>query len=424
MTGRVETRVPPPTAEMQAGPLSWPQAKANKRVRDRRPGETLVRIVILGAGFAGLTAATELDRVAAAGRADVVLIDRSSTFRMGFSMQWVLAGRRTPGEGERSYTELRARAVKVVRDEVIGIDTASRTVRTKRQRVPYDYLVIALGAELVPEVIPGLAETAHNLCDLASVRRLKADLEGIHEGTVLVAIASVPFKCPPAPYEYALLIDEILRRRGVRDRVEIRMTTPEPRPMPVAGKAVGDAIQALLVGRGIDYHPGQKPREVDVARRVVSYESGEAFPFSILAAMPTHRAPKVLRDAGLVDASGFVPVDLRTFRTTVPSVYAVGDVAALKLPNGAPHPKAGVFAEAQALTVATSIAAQLGMGEPAPYTGTGVCFIDVGGEFAAAAEASLLLPDGPRVDLSPPSREGLAGKAQFERERLARWFRS
>lgn len=379
----------------------------------------------MGGGFAGLTAATELNRVAAARRAEVVLIDRSTTFRMGFSMQWVLAGRRTPGEGERSYTELRARAVKVVRDEVIGIDTASRTVRTRKsQRMTYDYLVIALGAELAPELIPGLADTAHNLCDMASVRRLKADLEAIDEGSVLVAISAVPFKCPPAPYEYAFLIDQVLRHRGVRDRVDIRMTTPEPQPMPVAGKSVGEAIQAMLVGRGIDYRPGWKPRKVDGARRVVFYEGGEQLPFSILAAMPPHRAPKVLRDAGLVDASGFVPVDLRTFRTAVPGVYAVGDVAALKLPNGAPHPKAGVFAESQALTVATSIAAQLGMGEPVPYAGEGVCFVDVGGEFAAAAEANLLLPEGPRVNLSPPSREGLQGKARFERERLERWFRS
>lgn len=380
------------------------------------------RVVILGGGFAGLTLATELDGLAAEGKADVSLVERNASFQMGFSMQWVLAGRRRPEEGMRPYTALRPRFVRVVHDEVAAIDTASGIVYTKAHRLPYDRLVVALGAELGPELVPGLAEGAYNLCDVASVLQLKGAIEAIEQGTVLVMVASVPFKCPPAPYEYAFLIDDLLRRRGRRDRVRVVVTTPELQPMPVAGKAVGDAVTSMLAERGIEFHPSRKPKAVDFPRRSIVYEDGAQLAYDVLAAMPPHRAPRVVREAGLTDASGFVPVKLGTFETDVANVYAIGDVAALKLPNGNPHPKAGVFAEAQALCVARSIAAQLGVGAPVAYSGTGVCFVDVGQEKAAPAEAFLLEPAGPRVVLAPASEEGLEGKRRFERERLEKWF--
>ena len=381
------------------------------------------RVVVLGAGFGGLTLATELDVLAGKGKADVTLVDRNTHFSMGFSMQWVLAGRRGPEEGQRPYTAVRARHVRFVHDEIGAIDTAEQMVHTKAHRLRYDHLVIALGAELSPELVPGLAAGAYNLCDMHSVVQLKAAVERIEHGVVAIAVSSVPFKCPPAPYEYALLIDEMLRQRGVRQKVRVVVTTPEPHPMPVAGKAVGDAVRALLVERGIEFLPGHKPKAVDLARRTVAYEDGSELVYDVLGAMPPHRAPKVVRDAGLADTSGFVPVvDLQSFETSVPNVYAIGDVAALKLPNGSPHAKAGVFAEAQAVVVASRIASRLVGEKPVPYRGTGVCFIDSGRGQAAPAEVDLLASGGPRVTLKPPSEEGLEGKRAFERERFAKWF--
>ena len=160
-------------------------------------------------------------------------------------------------------------------------------------------------------------------------------------------------------------------------------------------------------------------RMVDVSKRIVAFEDGSELAYEVLAAMPPHRAPQVLRGAGLTDASGFVPAKLGTFETAVRDVYAVGDVAALKLPNGNPHPKAGVFAEAQALSVARAIAARLGHGAPAEYSGSGVCYVDVGQDRASAAEASLLDPAGPKVVLRPPSKAGLDDKDRFEQWRVS-----
>jgi sulfide:quinone oxidoreductase len=378
-------------------------------------------VVILGAGFGGLAIASELDSLAEVGKARVTLVDKSPHFSMGFSLQWTLAGRRNPEEGQRAYAARRMQHVKFVHDEIFLIDTARRTVQTRSQNLAYDHLVVALGAALVPEIIPGLAEGAYNLCELRSVLQLKAALESIEKGTVVIAIASLPFKCPPAPYEYALLIDEVLRQRGVRERIRLLLTTPEPQPMPMAGKAVGDTIRSMLAERQIEYLPDHKPQSVDFAGRQIVYENGVKIAYDVMGAMMPHRAPKVLKD--LVDASGFIPVEFGTFKTAVPDVYAVGDVASIKLPGGKPHPKAGSFAESQARAVAGNLTALLEGKEPTtPYAGLGTCFVETGRNMAAPAEADLLRSEGPGITLNPPSAAGLERKRQFERERFARWF--
>jgi len=382
----------------------------------------MTRIVILGAGFAGLTLAAELDGLASEGKADVTLVDRARDFSMGLNLQWAFAGRRSPQEGQRMYASLRPRHVRFLHDEVVAVDTANRVVRTRSASLPYDRLVVALGAELAPEAVPGLAEGAYNLFELESVLQFREAVRRWEGGTLLIAIAAVPFKCPPAPYEYAFLVDDALRVRGVRDAVRLVLTTPEPQPMPVAGKAVGDAVRGMLAERGIEYLPGHKPNAVDAANRRVTYENGAAIDYGLLAAVPPHRAPKVLRDAGLADASGFVPVDLGTFRAAVPDVYAVGDVAAIRLPTGSPHPKAGVFAEGQALAVARRLAAEVLGEEPPSYLGRGTCYVETGRNEAAPAEIRLLEEGGPAARIEAPSTKGLESKRQFEAERLERWF--
>src|SRR3990172_1258564 len=147
------------------------------------------RIVILGAGFGGLTVAEALDPVAGMGKADLTLVDRNAAFQMGFSMQWVFAGRRRPDEGERPYSALATHNVRFIHDEVAAIDPANRVVHTRSRRLPYDHLVLALGAELAPEIVPALGEAAYNLCDLGSVGQFRVALDAIEKGVAMIAIA-------------------------------------------------------------------------------------------------------------------------------------------------------------------------------------------------------------------------------------------
>ncbi len=378
--------------------------------------------MILGGGFGGLTLAASLEGLVQSKKADVVLIEQSPEFRMGLSMQWVLAGRRKPEEGRRAYSSLRSKGVPFIREETVAIQTGEQLVHTKSRRIEYDYLIIALGAELAPELVPGLSAAAYNLYEFDSVLHFKSALGGLRSGTVLIAVAALPFKCPPAPYEYALLVDEILRKKKVRKEVRVALSTPEPQPMPVAGLLIGEIVKKMLSERSVEYFPLHKPKLVEFPNRKVIYENGAAMNFDLLAAVPLHRAPQVVREANLTDASGFIPAELGSFKTAVPNVFALGDAAALRLPNGNPHPKAGVFAEAQALALASQLTAEITGQPPLPYAGKGACFVDTGGGQAAPAEAELLHPDGPRFTLSPPSRGGLLAKKRFEMEHLRKWF--
>lgn len=379
-------------------------------------------IVLLGAGFGGLALATELNDVAASGAAVVTLVDRKAHFSMGFSMQWVLMGRRLPEDGARPYSSLLAEHVRFVHDEIVAIDCGARTVHTRTQALPYDDLVIATGAAMDPERIPGLAQASYNLCAVGHVVQLKQALVEVESGAVVIAVSATPFKCPPAPYEYALLVDEILRRRGVRNRVRIILTTPEPHPMPTAGPRIGAAVAGWMEDNGVELHVQHRVSSVDPVARRITYENGLELDYAVFGATWPHQAPKVVRDAGLTNDMGFVPVEFGTFKTTTPDVYAVGDVAAMRLPSDKPHPKSGMFAEAQATVVGRNLAARITGAPEEPYPGKGACFFEMGGDMATAVEADLLPLEGPRMTMQPPSTEGLELKARFEAERFARWF--
>ncbi|HET6954004.1 MAG TPA: FAD/NAD(P)-binding oxidoreductase [Acidimicrobiales bacterium] len=117
----------------------------------------------------------------------------------------------------------------------------------------------------------------------------------------------LPYKCPAAPYETAFLAEALLRRRGVRDRVPMDIYTPEPYPMPTAGPVLGQALAAMLAERGITLHPEHSVERIDPAARELVLAGGERVGYDLLAGVPPHRAPEVLRASGLAAETGFVP---------------------------------------------------------------------------------------------------------------------
>jgi len=147
-------------------------------------------------------------------------------------------------------------------------------------------------------------------------------------------------------------------------------------------------------------------------------------PFDLLLAVPPHRSPKVVREAGLTGPMGWVPVDARTLRTRHENVYAVGDVTVIPLRNGQALPKAGVFAQAEGEVVAARIADALNGRDPvAEFAGEGMCFVETGRGTASAVQGRFLA-DPPQVELTEPNEEGFAAKRAFESERLGSWFGS
>ncbi len=378
-------------------------------------------VLVLGGGLGGLMAASHLRRLSSPEHR-IVVIEKKQTFSLCMANLWLMTGEReAPEEGERELSELANRGIEWVRGDVEAIDPGTKTVRTASETLQGDYIVVALGAEKKPQAVPGFAESALNLYESAGAQEIRRALDGFSGGRIVVLVSRTPFSCPSAPYEAAFLIDSVLRKRGVRPRAEIAIYTPEDLPMPVAGPTVGSALVKMLEERGIEFHREQIALKIDPVSRKVLFEIEETF-FDLLVGVPPHTVPEVVRESGLVDASGWVPVDPTTLQTRHAGVFAIGDVTAVRLPNGMFLPKAGVFADGQARVVAENIAAEIGGRGPAKrFDGHGFCFIEVGDGMAAYGSGNFYGIPRPSVTLEPPSQRYRKEKEELERTALALW---
>jgi sulfide:quinone oxidoreductase len=377
------------------------------------------RIVILGGGFGGITAAQELARLLPPEHS-ITLIDRHGHFMMGLRKLWMLVGRGTRQEGTRSLMALSARGVAVRMAEVTAIDPRTRTVRAGEATVPFDYLIVALGADVRPDLVPGFGPPAFNLYDPDDVERLAPRLRAFREGHILIAVLGVPYKCPPAPYEAAMLVDDLFRKRGLRDAIRIDTSTPQPMSLPVVGAANCAQVEGHLASKGIGFLPNRKVTKVDGSS--VAFD-GHTVLADLLIGVPPHRPPVAVRESGLALRGEWLAVDTKTLRTSVEGIFAIGDVAEIPLANGMTLPKAGVFAEEQAKVVAAHIAADvLGRPVPAAFDGRGYCFVELGAGQATTVRGDFLATPGPAVQIAPPSIQAYEEKVDFERTRLAAWF--
>lgn len=371
-------------------------------------------IVVLGGGVGGLTAANALRRRLDASHR-VVLVDKRGEHLFAPSLLWLMVGQRRPAQLTKDLEALVRPGVEVVRAAVREIDPDQGRVRADGQDLGYDALVVSLGADLAPDAMPGYEAAAHNFFDLDGAADLWRALQGFAGGRVAVAVSALPYKCPAAPYEAALLLDHALRRRGLRQRSEVVVFTPEPLPMPVAGPVMGQAVVRLLEQRGIRFHPNRPLQAIDPQRRELAFQDGTREPFDLLAAVPPHRPPEAIKQSPLANEAGWVPVDKQTLRTRYEHVYAVGDVATITLASGKPLPKAGVFAHAEALAVAETLAAELRGGPPAHFDGLGYCWVELGAGQAAFAVGNFYAEPSPEIRLRAPGRLWHLGKVLFER---------
>ena len=382
-------------------------------------GKTLV---ILGGGVGGLVTANEARK--RLGREHrVVLVDREARHIFWPSLLWLQVGLREPKEMVRDLGKLGDKGIEVLTGEVGDIDPEKRTVTVDGRELAADYLVVSLGAHLAPERIPGLAEAGHNLYSLDGATAIRDARKELRAGRVIVLTAGTPYKCPAAPYEAAMLLDHDLRKRKLRDRVEVAVYAWEPGPMGVAGPEVSAGVRSLLQDRQIAYYPQHQVSRVDGATRTLHFANGAEASFDLLVYIPPHIAPPVVQQSGLTGESGWVPVDRHTMQTRHEGVYAIGDVTGVPLAMGMPLPKAGVFAHREGEAVAQSIAAHItGRGQPGRFDGQGECFIEVGGGKAGFGRGNFYAEPRPAVKLHQPTRYWHAGKVLFEKDWFRRWF--
>ncbi len=383
-------------------------------------------VVILGGGVGGIVTANRL-RQQLGGRHRIVVVERHAEHVFAPSLLWLMTGRRRSEEITRPLRDLLDPGVELIQAEVTAFVLDEKSVRIGTDDLAYDYLVVALGAELDPEALPGFAASAHSFFGLEGARTLWSEVQRFEGGRVAVLVSSLPYKCPAAPYEAALLLDDALRRRGVRDRCRIDVYTPEPLPMPVAGPAMGQSVVAMLSEKEIGFHPGRQVTAVDAASREMVFKDGPPAGFDLLAGVAPHRAPNVIRLSPLANEKGWLTVDKHTLQTGHVDVYAIGDVTAIPLLNGKMLPKAGVFAHGEGLTVAARISAAIDDREPsATFGGLGYCWIEAGGGTAGFANGNFYAEPDPDVAMPRSGRSWHWGKVLFERywlgHGLERWL--
>ncbi len=380
---------------------------------------SIPHVVILGGGFGGLAAANELRKTFSTSQVKVTIVDKKDWFMVGFAKLWIINGTRTFENSTGSLNELGKKGIDFLKDKILSIDLKEKNVKTQTQKISFDFLIISMGAVLAPQKIIGLEQNGFNLYDHNQLLEIRESLERIESGKIAICIMGMPYKCPPAPFEASLLIDSMLRKRGIRDSVQIDFYSPAPITLPAAGPEVSKQILDLVNSENITFHNSSKIKFVESKKLV--FEDGEAN-FDLLLAIPPHVAPKVIYDSGLADEPGFIAID-RDCKTPFENIFAVGDVTSLVATKNMAVPKAGIFAEGEGIVVAQNIISKIQSSEKfVLYDGKGGCFIESGKNTASIIEVDMFSDSGPSTNLTESTSDNLSKKVQFEKERLSKWL--
>src|SRR3989338_6216777 len=229
------------------------------------------QILILGGGIGGLVAANKI-RKKLSKEHKIMLIDKNDKHIYAPSFLWVMEGKRNAEKIQKPLEFLKRRGISFVNEKVVKIEPEKKIVRTNKNKFNYDYLIISLGAELVPENIKGLSQAGYNLYQIEEVERLREDLKEFKGGKVAIVISSLPFKCHAVPYEAAFLLDEYFSNKGIRRKIEINIFTPEALPMPSAGEENGKRIKSMLEERNINFNPELQLVSVDSDKKELKFK--------------------------------------------------------------------------------------------------------------------------------------------------------
>ena len=276
------------------------------------------RILILGGGVGGTLTANllvrrlrhEIER----GTVEVTVVDATGrhTYQPGF--MYIAMGGERASKLERPERSLLDHRVNLIVGEVVRVDEVQRSV-TLADGMPllYDYLVLASGSRIVPEAIEHFTEEAHHFYSADAALKLRHALDAFEGGRIVIGIAGMPHKCPPAPLEVAFLIESELRERGLRERTELHFCSPIGRAFTI--ESVSDMATPILEHKGIELHTFFNVEAIEPERRVVQSLEGEELPYDLLILVPPHRGQQFLLDSGLAPApGGWLPTDRNTLQ--------------------------------------------------------------------------------------------------------------
>jgi sulfide:quinone oxidoreductase len=338
------------------------------------------RIVILGGGVGGTLAANLLARKLKGeirrGQATVTVVDDTGehTYQPGF--MYIAMGNQKPERLKRPERSLLDDEVELVVGRAVEIDPAARRVVLDHgQELHYEQLVLATGSRILPEEIEHFETEAHHFYGPEAAQRLRDALDAFSGGRIVIGIAGMPYKCPPAPLEVAFLVEHELRQRGLRERSELHYCSPIGRAFTI--ESVSEMATPILEEKGIELHTFFNVETIDAERKMVESLEGEELAYDLLILVPPHRGAQVVIDAGLAPPSGWLPTDPHTLQVKgYDGIWALGDATDL------PLSKAGSTAHFEAPVIAERVAAAVQGREPkgkhAAYEGKVMCFFEVG----------------------------------------------
>jgi len=338
------------------------------------------RVLVLGGGVGGTLVANlisrKLKKAIAAGEAVVTVVDESGihVYQPGF--MYIAMGGERASNLERPERSLLDARVELVVGRITAIDDAAKVVRLEDGReLPWTQLVLATGSRIVPEAIPHFEQEAHHFYSAEAAASLRVALDAFTGGRIVIGIAGMPYKCPPAPLEVAFLIEAELRERGIREQAELHYCSPIGRAFTI--ESVSEMATPILEAKGIELHTFFNVETIDPETKRIGSLEGEELPYDLLILVPPHKGAQVVIDSGLAPGAGWLPTDHGTLNVKGhDDIWALGDATDL------PLSKAGSTAHFEAPVVAERVtAAVLGhepKGKESIYTGRVMCFFEIG----------------------------------------------
>lgn len=373
-----------------------------------------LNVLVLGAGFGGLELSSLLSE-AMGNNLDLTLIDKNDSFYFGFSKLDVMFGRKTPDSVRLYYKDIIKTGVRFHQEEILEIDPDTRRVITNKGNYHPDILVIALGADYDQAATPGLVEGGNEFYSFEGAERLRSVIPSFTKGHAIIGVTSTPFKCPPAPSEAALLLDEYLIAHGVRENCTISLVMPFNIPIPPSPET-SKALLSTFKERGITFIPNRLVNALDPDRKVAILDDKTELPYDLFLGIPKHRVPAVVEASGMTD-DGWIPVEYKTLETFYPNIYAIGDVTSVGTA------KAGIFSEGAAQTVAAKLIAEFNGGNhPPDYDGAGTCYIEFGRKMVGRVDVDFLSDVTPTGQFFEPSDALVREKQHFGASRKEKWF--
>ena len=362
-------------------------------------------IVVLGGGVGGTLAANLLSKELGKD-AHITVVDPTGmhVYQPGFL--YVALGQANGQWLARDERTLLRKGIDLAVEGADKVDLSAGTVKLAGgASIPFDHLVAATGSRLMKGSIPGLIEGSYDFYSLDGALRLREALRTFRGGRIKVGVAGIPYKCPPAPVEFVFMIDQNLRRRGIRDKSEITLLSPLNRAFTI--ESASKLVQPLMEQRGIKLETFFNVESVDAGAHAVLSLEGDKADYDLLVLVPPHKGQQVIIDSGLGDTGGWIPTDRVTLRHLEHDrVFARGDATNL------PISKSGSTAHFEAPVVASRIASLVrGTAPKANYGGRVMCFLETGNGKATALRFDYEHPPVPPT----PSWHWHAAKWLFNR---------